>query len=112
MLEMEQASCAVCGKEFMREKRNGRRKVFCSEECRKEKHKEYSNRYNMRRYYSDADFRKHKAELNRKSSKKYRSVRKEKAWQELVDAVVAAQTEEEVRSILEERVRLKSDLYA
>lgn len=112
MLETEQATCVVCGNEFTREKRSGRRKVFCSEECRKKKHQEYSNRYNMRRYHSDADFRKHKAELNRNSSRKHRSARKEKAWQELIDAIIAAKTEEEVRSILEERVRMKSDLYA
>lgn len=111
-VELEVAKCPICGKEFNRPRiSHGRKLKYCSDECRKEKHKELSNRYNKKRFKSDAEWRAHKRSLNNKSAKNRLIRKKNEAFLGLVDELYQANSREEVAKILEEKVRLRRELY-
>lgn len=50
-VEDKARSCAVCGCEFIAEYTGGRRQVFCSDECRHKKKREYSRTGKKKRKY-------------------------------------------------------------
>lgn len=104
--------CKICGKEFEPKRAAGRHPNFCSEECRRKAHTKKTTKYLNERYKNDDEFRKKRIASNAASNRRKREGRKEQAMQELVLQLMQAETPEEIRSILEERVRLKSQTYA
>lgn len=104
--------CKICGKEFEPKRTAGRRPDFCSEECRRKAHTKKTTRYLNERYKNDEEFRKRRIASNIESNRRKREERKEQAMQELVADLMLADTSDEVRKILDERVRLKSHTYA
>lgn len=104
--------CKICGKEFEVEKKRGRVPQVCSEECRRKAHTKITTRNIANRYRTDEEFRKKRVAANASSNRRRREARKEQAMQELVFELMQANTSDEVRKILDERVRLKSQTYA
>ena len=111
MLE-ERSKCKICGKEIEPTNKKGRSPVFCSEECRREKQRQMSNDYNHRRYMRDAEWRAHKNELNKASNARCRSRRKERAMQDLIEALYNAETKDEIEQILRTTVRIRAEIYS
>lgn len=104
--------CKICGKEFEAEKTAGRVSGFCSEECRRKARTKVNTKSLLKRYHNDEEFRKKRIADNVIGNRKRREARKEQAMQELVADLMQADTSDEVRQILDERVRLKSQTYA
>lgn len=106
--------CKICGKEFevKPNKRGGRVSQFCSDECRRKARSKINTKSLTKRYHTDEEWRKKRIASNVAGNRKRREARKEQAMQELVFQLMQAETSEEIRSILEERVRLKSQTYA
>ena len=100
--------CVVCGKEF----EGDVRRRYCSPECKHVMDVKNSLKSLHRKYHSDEEYRKKRIADNAAGNKRRREARKEQAMQELVRDLVLADTSDEVRKILDERVRLKSTLYA
>lgn len=100
--------CVVCGKEF----EGDVRRRYCSPECKRVMDVKNSLKSLHRKYHSDEEYRKKRIADNAAGNKRRREARKEQAMQELVRDLVLADTSDEVRKILDERVRLKSTLYA
>lgn len=111
MLNTELAECQICGKEFRRQIRSGRRRTVCSEECMKALRRKNSNDYNKRRYEQDPEWRKHKAQLNVKSERRRRLKRYEEATRKLSETLFKANSPEEIAELLNETVRLKGKMY-
>lgn len=104
--------CKVCGKEFEVEKTAGRVSGFCSEECRRKARTKINTKSLLKRYHNDEEFRKKRIADNVAGNRRRREGRKEQAMQELVADLMSADTSDEVRQILDERVRIKSQYYA
>lgn len=104
--------CKTCGKKFEVERTAGRVSGFCSEECRRKAHIKVSTKSLLKRYHNDEEWRKKRIADNAAGNRKRREVRKEQAMQELVADLMSADTSDEVRQILDERVRIKSQYYA
>lgn len=104
--------CKICGKEFEVEKTTGRVSGFCSEECRRKARTKVNTKSLLKRYHNDEEFRKKRIADNVIGNRKRREARKEQAMQELVADLMQADTSDEVRQILDERVRIKSQYYA
>lgn len=100
--------CVVCGKEF----EGDVRRRYCSPECKRVMDVKNSLKSLHRKYHSDEEYRKKRIADNAAGNKRRREARKEQAMQELVRDLILADTSDEVRKILDERVRLKSTLYA
>ena len=100
--------CVVCGKEFDGDVR----RRYCSPECKHVMDVKNSLKSLHRKYHNDEEYRKKRIADNSAGNKRRREARKEQAMQELVRDLVLADTSDEVRKILDERVRLKSTLYA
>lgn len=104
--------CKICGKKFEVEKSAGRVSQFCSDECRRKARSKTNTKSIVKRYHNDEAFRKKRIASNVAANRKRREARKEQAMQELVLQLMQAETSEEIRSILDERVRIKSQYYA
>lgn len=102
------AKCIICGKEVEGKREN----VYCSDECRAKGHTKSTSKYLTKRYHSDETFRKKRIAMNVEGNRRRRAGRKEQVMQELILQLMQAETADEIRSILEEKTRIKSDLYA
>lgn len=106
--------CKICGKEFEVEpnKGGGRMRGFCSEECRRKARTKINTKSLLKRYHNDEEFRKKRIASNIAGNRRRREERREQAMQELVRDLMLADTSDEVRQILDEKVRIKSQYYA
>lgn len=104
--------CKVCGKEFEVEKTAGRVIGFCSEECRRKARTKVNTKSLLKRYHNDEEFRKKRIADTVAGNRKRREARKEQVMQELIADLMQAETSDEMRQLLEEKVRLKSQTYA
>lgn len=100
--------CVVCGKEF----EGDARRRYCSPECKHVMDVKNSLKSLHRKYHSDEEYRKKRIADNAAGNKRRREARKEQAMQELVRDLILADTSDEVRAILEKRVRIRSEYYA
>lgn len=104
--------CKVCGKRFEVERTVGRVSGCCSDACRRKAHTKVNTKSLLKRYHNDEEFRKKRIADNVAGNRKRREARKEQAMQELIADLMSANTSDEVRQILDERVRIKSQYYA
>ena len=103
--------CEICGKEFEKEKGRGKAYKYCSDECRKTARTRANTKKMVKRYHGDAEWRARRVKQNVASNRRRRDARKEQAMQQLIADIMQANTAEGVRKILEERVRIKADIY-
>lgn len=112
MNNTDMCTCVICGKEFVPTRRSGRKANLCSDECRKKRRSQQSVRYMQKRYYSDEEYRKYRSNSMTESNRRRRTERKEKIFNEVVEDVFNAKDIETVRSILQEKMKVKAELYA
>ncbi|WP_024859800.1 hypothetical protein [Ruminococcus flavefaciens] len=104
--------CSECGKLFEWERKGkGRLPHYCSAKCKNKRDNRATVAYLKQRYRDDLVFRERRKRSNILSMKRKRDERKAQAMEKLVNDLLAATTVEQVREILNERVRLKSELY-
>lgn len=106
--------CKICGKEFEVEpnKRGGRVSQFCSDECRRKARSKINTKSLIKRYHADEEWRKKRIASNVAGNRRRREERRELAMQQLVFELGQAKDAGEMREILEEKVRIKSQYYA
>ena len=104
--------CAVCGKEFKYDMgKRGPVPRYCSDECRRKAHIKTNTKSMTKRYHEDDEWRKKRVRQNAESNRRRREARREQVMQGLINDIMKAKTPEEVRSILEDRVKIKASLY-
>lgn len=108
----ETVVCPICGKEFERRiGKIGRKQIYCSKECKNKRDVKKTVEYLKKRYRKDEEFRERRKRTNTELLFKKRVKAKEEAMQELVADLNSATTPEEIRAILDERIRLKRETY-
>lgn len=111
-VEYASRTCVVCGKVFTEVKHpNGNKRKFCSHECELKHRREYRRNYFNKRYENDAKYREKVKENNAKYGTEVRKAKKEQVLQEIVGILANTTDREKIRNILEEKFRIKSELY-
>ena len=106
--------CEGCGREFEYEHNGGRLRKYCSEKCsqrvKNRNFYEKAKEWRRERYRTDENYRARMLEINNRSSRKRRENANELGIDELVTSIASAKSTDEIRQILEERTRLKSEV--
>ena len=111
---MAKLNCKICGRSFTYEKTRGggREPGFCSDECRRRARSKTNTKSLLKRYHKDEDFREKRIRENVIGNRRRREARRAQVMDKLVDDLMKAQTPEEIRALLESRVRIRAELYA
>ena len=105
------AKCIICGKEIEEKGGKGRKELYCSQKCRNKGHIKATSKYLNSRYHTDDEFRKKRIASNVESNRRRREARKEQVMQELILQLMQAETADEIRSLLEEKTKIKASCY-
>lgn len=99
--------CKICGKK-MEWCGLGRKKLYCSDSCKRRANREHINEYRRKRYATDEAFRKERNDRSSAYAKKRRIEAKKKALARLTDEICNAASQDEVQEILERKLWRKS----
>lgn len=106
---VEMAECVVCGAEFAREKKTGRKQIVCSEECKIIRRREQCKASFHKIYHNNEAYRnKRKKDMAEVEGNRRRKKRMEKV-DELVNEIMQAETDEERAAILNQKVLLRKE---
>lgn len=110
--ELVYRTCVVCGKTFSEIKHpKGNKRKTCSEECKAIRNRNNRLEYFRNRYHNDDEFR----EKIKTSSVKFmvdkRKKNKADAYDTAIKQLLEAETEEEIRAIIDKKFNMKSEVY-
>lgn len=111
-VEYVSRTCVVCGKAFTEVKHpSGNKRKFCSHECELAHRREYRRKYFQQRYEEDSEYRKKVKAYNSKHGVERRKSLREAFIDSMVATLAGIDDEKEIKNILEENFRVKSEKY-
>lgn len=102
--------CPICGKEFEQVRKTaGRKKIYCSKACKRKNDQKITANYIKRRYAQDEEFRAMRKRQSTNWARRSMQKKKDEAFEELVNDIIDAKNANEIKEILQARVRLIVD---
>lgn len=104
--------CSICGRTFwvVREGK-GKYPTMCSDECRRKYQIKKTSEYLMRRYHEDPEFRKRRIAGTIRRNAYRRAERQDALLERLVQELDQCDTLDEMKTVLEHRVRINAGSY-